>query len=389
MTTRTRRRGPRRVAELERSWLADQPALAAAMSHPLLDAAGERACYDQMQAAKKARRQLKRRPQIALLPDLVPEHVARQKPILETIQAGREAEERLYLHNLRLVSWVAKRYLWAVETGQITSDDLFDEGCIGLSEAIGRWNPEKGRFTTVAVWWVRRAIGEFLYRRLHTIRVPTHLQARVESLRRRAGLGKTDAADGLAHAARHAGIGLDRLVPALNAQVAPVSLEAARDGDDEEGGNLLDLLAAPNSTAEEAERALRYEAAEQAIAALPNPDWQAVLRLLCGFDVPAASATERRSGRHQKEIGMSQQEVGEYLGFTRAHVAACIREGAAYLTGAGQRHHLRALLEVEDDDQLDALCQPVSAESLEAAAEGDVPLKREIYAREVQRVESA
>jgi RNA polymerase sigma factor (sigma-70 family) len=369
-----------------RSWFAYYPALAEALSHPLLDAEAERVCFNEMQAAKKARRKLRRKPQIALMPELRPEHVSRQTALLDVIQVGRAAQERLLLHNLRLVTWVAKRYLWAVDTGQVSTDDLFDEGCIGLSEAIDHWNPDKGRFTTIGTWWVRRAIGEFLYRRLHTIRVPTHLQAKVESLRRQGGRGKVGVDSELERDAQQAGISPALLDHALNAQVTPFSLEAARDGEDSEGAGLIDLLAAPNSTADEAEGTLLREAAERAIAALPNPRWRDTLRLYCGFDVPPAGPTVGHSRRHQKLTGMSLQEVGEHLGISRQYVSNCVSDAALYLTGADRRHHLRALFGIDDEAELEALCQAIRAEHRSTSVDADGEFELGAITQKVQHV---
>lgn len=40
-------------------------------------------------------------------------------------------------------------------------DDLIQEGCLGLMEAISRFDPERGtKFLTYAVWWIRKFMQE-------------------------------------------------------------------------------------------------------------------------------------------------------------------------------------------------------------------------------------
>ena len=40
-------------------------------------------------------------------------------------------------------------------------DDLIQEGCFGLMEAINRFDPERGtKFLTCAVWWIRKFMQE-------------------------------------------------------------------------------------------------------------------------------------------------------------------------------------------------------------------------------------
>ena len=84
---------------------------------------------------------------------------------------GRKAYEKFYLCNLRLVISIAKRYTMAVN--HLTFEDLFQEGCIGLSTAIKKFDPTRGyKFSTYSYWWVRQAITRAIGHHDRHIRLP-------------------------------------------------------------------------------------------------------------------------------------------------------------------------------------------------------------------------
>ncbi|HLK92683.1 MAG TPA: sigma-70 family RNA polymerase sigma factor [Polyangia bacterium] len=69
------------------------------------------------------------------------------------------AARRLVVHNLRLVISIAYQYrrAWA------SILDLFQEGSVGLMEAVKRWEPSLGpRFGTYAAYWIRAYVLRFL-----------------------------------------------------------------------------------------------------------------------------------------------------------------------------------------------------------------------------------
>jgi RNA polymerase sigma-32 factor len=70
-----------------------------------------------------------------------------------------EAARKLVVHNLRLVVAIAYQYrrAWA------NILDLFQEGSVGLMEAVKRWEPSLGpRFGTYAAYWIRAYVLRFL-----------------------------------------------------------------------------------------------------------------------------------------------------------------------------------------------------------------------------------
>ena len=71
----------------------------------------------------------------------------------------REAARKLVVHNLRLVVAIAYQYrrAWA------NILDLFQEGSVGIMEAVKRWEPTLGpRFGTYAAYWIRAYVLRFL-----------------------------------------------------------------------------------------------------------------------------------------------------------------------------------------------------------------------------------
>lgn len=79
-----------------------------------------------------------------------------------------DAARRLVVHNLRLVVAIAYQYRQA----WLNVLDLFQEGSVGLMEAVRRWDPEVGtRFGTYAAYWIRAFVLRFLMTNARLIHV--------------------------------------------------------------------------------------------------------------------------------------------------------------------------------------------------------------------------
>src|SRR5947207_15433694 len=78
------------------------------------------------------------------------------------------AARRLVVHNLRLVVSIAYQYRQA----WINMLDLFQEGSVGLMEAVKRWDPALGtRFGSYAAYWIRAYILRYLMTNARLIHV--------------------------------------------------------------------------------------------------------------------------------------------------------------------------------------------------------------------------
>lgn len=74
--------------------------------------------------------------------------------------------------NLRLVVKVAREF----DYGRMPLPDLIQEGNVGLLQAIGRYDHNRGvRFATYAVWWIRHAVRRALVNKGRGVRLPNHI----------------------------------------------------------------------------------------------------------------------------------------------------------------------------------------------------------------------
>ncbi|MBN2574634.1 MAG: sigma-70 family RNA polymerase sigma factor [Deltaproteobacteria bacterium] len=79
-----------------------------------------------------------------------------------------DAARRLVVHNLRLVVAIAYQYRQA----WLNILDLFQEGSVGLMEAVRRWDPDVGtRFGSYAAYWIRAYVLRFLMTNARLIHV--------------------------------------------------------------------------------------------------------------------------------------------------------------------------------------------------------------------------
>lgn len=84
---------------------------------------------------------------------------------------SKEAFNKLYTANLRLVVSIARRYIGK----GMPFEDLIQEGNIGLYKAIERYDVSKGfKFSTYATWWIRQSITRAIADKGTIIRKPVH-----------------------------------------------------------------------------------------------------------------------------------------------------------------------------------------------------------------------
>lgn len=180
-----------------------------------------------------------------------------ERAIVARAKAGdRRAMDRLALTHTRLCLGCAtayRHYGFPVE-------DLYQEGCVGLMQAVERFDPARGvRFATFASWWIKAAIREYALRNVSLVRIGTNAAQKALFFQGRSARAKLQAempytSDAEIHAALAERFGLpvgdvERILSALSG--GDWSLDVALNAEEGTGDSMLDFLADGTPLADE------------------------------------------------------------------------------------------------------------------------------------------
>ena len=106
-----------------------------------------------------------------------------EDPTPKQVRIGKRAYEKLVNCNLRLVVSVAKKFRTRVTKAEML--DLIQEGNMGLSHGVKKYDPERGyAISTYVYWWIRQGITRYLSCNDRVIRLPSHAGETLAKLRK-------------------------------------------------------------------------------------------------------------------------------------------------------------------------------------------------------------
>ena len=87
-----------------------------------------------------------------------------------------ELRNQIISANYRLVKNIAKRYYRVYTGNSLSLYDLFQEGVMGLIDAIDKFDYTRDyKFSTYATWWITQKISRSIADKSRLIRIPVHL----------------------------------------------------------------------------------------------------------------------------------------------------------------------------------------------------------------------
>lgn len=244
------------------------------------------------------------------------------------MKAAQSARARIVEANLRLVVYVAKKY---VGRG-CEFLDLLQDGSIGLMTAVRQFDRSRGhKFSTFATWWIRQKISRSLTNNSRTVRIPAHMVDALNKLNNvekalTQSLGREPADREIA---ARMGITKEKLSQLRKFRQMSISLDSSIRGDDDT--TYGDLMSDERSedAAEETERLQVKEKVRDALSGLTERE-----RLVIDLRYGLSDGCDR-----------TLEEIGRVFNVTREHIRQVEIGALAKLRESGQlmalAEHLR------------------------------------------------
>jgi len=279
--------------------------------------------------------------------DLLVKNKEKLKELLDNKEKDIEAiidrmnrERNIYEHykkmmmkaNLRLVVSFARKY-----TGKgVSFSDLIQEGNIGLSRAVDKFDYEAGkRFSTYASWWIRQSISRAITDQAKAIRLPVHIAHLMKKLtiiskRLEQNLKREPTPEEIA---REAKLSPEKIRQILSLSQDIISFETPVG--DEKDVPMIDFIAnstIPPPVYELTLDMLKKEVRELLEKVVKDPRELEILKLRFGLE----------------GVTMSLREIGKKYGVSRERIRQIQERALKRLRGPAEEKGLRGYLELLD-----------------------------------------
>lgn len=248
------------------------------------------------------------------------------------LKSAVEAANILVTSNTRLVVSIAKKYQWR----GVPFLDLIQEGNIGLMRAMEKYNPKRNfRFSTYATWWIRQHITRALADKGRTIRLPVHMNDRINKFASKLHLAEQELGrkPNEEDMAKFMKISLEKATQLFQIYRQNImgSLDAESETDDGEATTRYDRLADEDDNIDPVRQTLNKEQREviaMVLATLPPREAQ-ILKLRFGLINGKTHTLE---------------EVGQKFGLTRERIRQIEGKALRRLRHPRRARQLRDLL---------------------------------------------